>query len=453
MDAKFHYLLWREQDRELTKQGLQSIYRENLRRVPTLVLTQIIGIPVDQEENRRLQKKYQERIADCEEQIKDFKAVEIFEKRYKSEYRPSSNQDTIKLLRDVMDFREPEKENGAYSVDEEALAKIDHPIVPLIIQHRKASKQLSTYLLPYSDQGEKSLIWPDGLLHPIINPFGTLSNRTSSEEPNIQNQQKRNPEAKEIRKQIIPPPGHLVVSIDYGQIQARGIAMASKDKVFVKALWERYDIHTEWTERISRAYPSRIGGKKNFTDKKVMKAFRSDVKNQWTFPLFFGARLESVSEYLHVPVDIMEPLYDEFWNTFSGVKDWQDRLLKEYEETGVVQHLDGRLNRAPLSPNQIFNLPIQGVEAQIVLDAMNRLSEKATDTGDMYYQANLEIHDDLEFFLPENKVEGYVQEIVTDMLAADFDFINVPLTVEVGVGENLLEVEDVLEASSDTWRK
>ena len=64
-----------------------------------------------------------------------------------------------------------------------------------------------------------------------------------------------------------------------------------------------------------------------------------------------------------------------------------------------------------------------------------------------------EIHDDLSFILPLEKLDDYVEEIVTEMLVVNFDFINVPLTVEVSIGENLLEMEEVLIASSDTWRK
>jgi DNA polymerase I-like protein with 3'-5' exonuclease and polymerase domains len=81
------------------------------------------------------------------------------------------------------------------------------------------------------------------------------------------------------------------------------------------------------------------------------------------------------------------------------------------------------------------------------------LSERATKTGDLYFQPNLEIHDDLTFILPTKGIDDYVEKITTDMLKVDFDFINVPLTVEVAMGENLLEMQEVLVASSDTWGK
>lgn len=443
MDSRAHCYLWLAQDAELSVLGLQSVYRENLRSIPTLVLTQLKGVPVSQTEVNKLRTKYEARVADARAEIADQPEVKKFEQREGKTYNPGSNPDTVTLLRDIMKRREGKQENGRYSVEEDVLKLIDAPISTALLKFRKATKRLSTYVEPYART------WPDGLLHPIINPSGTISNRTSSEEPNIQNIPKRDPEAKEVRRQIVAPEGYLYCAIDYGQIQARGIAMMSRDKAFCKSLWERYDVHTEWAERISRAYPARVGGKQNFTDKAVMKAFRTDIKNQWTFPLFFGAQLPGVSQFLEIPERALKREFDLFWEVFHGVKDWQESLLKIYRQEGIVRHLDGRLNRAPLSQNQIFNYPIQGVERQIVLDGMNRLSEKEVSE----YQAPLEIHDDLTFLFPERDIDRYVEEAVTQMLDCRFDFINVPITVEVSIGENLFDMEEVLVAASDTWKR
>src|SRR5262249_26087596 len=143
-----------------------------------------------------------------------------------------------------------------------------------------------------------SVIYPDKLVHAQFNTFFAETGRLSCEDPNLQFFPKREEATRELRLPISAPPGCYVLAIDYGQIEARVIAMFTKDKNFVKSLWERYDVHMEWAERLSRAYPNRVGGSKNFTDKKVMKNFRTDIKNQWTFPLFFGAKLESAAGFL-----------------------------------------------------------------------------------------------------------------------------------------------------------
>lgn len=445
LDAKTHCMLFLAQRERLAVEGLQKVYEENRRSIPTLVMSQIKGINIDQGENKKLDDEYNERIAQAVDDISALPQVVKFRNKKGQKLNPTSNDDVAEFLHHIgyHDFE---------SVDETDLKKLEHPIVEPLLRLRKASKLLSTYIVPYSKKS--GFLWPDGLIHTSFNAFGTVTNRTSTEEPNTQNIPKRNPESKRVRKMIRSKNG-LVVSIDYGQIQARGIAMMSKDKVFVKSLWERYDVHTEWAERLAKRY-TRVMDR--YTHEKVpMKAFRTDIKNQWTFPLFFGSDLRARAEQLMIPEDQLKPEYELFWKTFSGVKDWQDDLLAIYKKKGLVKHLDGRLNRAPISLNQVINYPIQGVERQIVMNAMNKLSEYAFETGDINYQPNLMIHDDLTTMFEDpaaiDDIDKYIEVYVTKMLEVDFDFINVPLTVEVSIGEDMYEMEEVLVASSDTWRK
>lgn len=240
----------------------------------------------------------------------------------------------------------------------------------------------------------------------------------------------------------------VFLEADYGQIEARVIAMFSRDRVFTKALWERYDVHQEWAEKLAHAYPDRIGGKKNLNDKAVMKAFRGDVKNQFTFPLFFGATLRKSANELRIPMEVVQPIYDEFWKTFDGVKQYQDRMEREYKRKGYVECLTGRRRRAPLSYNQLINSPVQGTASDIVVDGMNRLSE----TEEWHLQANLNIHDSLVFEIEDDKLEDHVEVIVKEMLNCRYPWINVPLTVEVSIGyENWQDMTPAGTFSSDEW--
>jgi DNA polymerase-1 len=240
----------------------------------------------------------------------------------------------------------------------------------------------------------------------------------------------------------------VFLEADFGQIEARVIAMFSRDRVFTKALWERYDVHQEWAERLAHAYPARIGGQKNLKDKETMKRFRTDVKNQFVFPLFFGATLRKASSELSIPMEVVKPIYDDFWKTFEGVKQYQDRMERDYKKKGYVECLTGRRRRAPLSYNQIVNSPVQGTASDIVVDGMNRLSE----TEEWYLQANLNIHDSLVFEIDDDKLDDHVEVIVREMLNCRYEWINVPLTVEVSIGyENWQDMEPVGTFSSDEW--
>lgn len=468
LDAKYHALLYKRQHSIIMKENLTMAYKFARRRVPAIVLAQIKGVPVSQKRAEKLYEKYSTRIHELEDSIANDKTVKKFETKYKQTFNPSSNADCVKLFYTMLGRKECEvydkkKKNvkpwlggvdgktkvNKISCDKEVLTQLEHPLADKILALRKPQKLLSTYVLPLMKGTDESKIYDDGKLHPIFNHTFTDTGRLSCEEPNMQNFPKRSDESKEVRCIIKPPKGHVVLSIDYGQIEARVIAMYTRDKRFCQALWERYDVHGEWAERIAYAYPQRVGGKAMLKDKKAMKDFRTDIKNQWTFPLFFGAQLASVSKYLHIPEDVLRPLYDAFWKEFEGVKSWQDNLIKFYEENGYVETFTGRRRYGPMNVNKVINSPVQGFTCEFVLDGMCRLSE----TGDPLLQPEIQIHDDLTWVaVPVDKVD-YVAEKALEILltpAPEFkDFICVPITLEMSVGEDWLNMEEIGVFSSD----
>jgi len=452
-DAKYHALLWEAQDVEIDNQGLREAYELALRSVSTVVLTQLKGLPVDQEEVARLQGKYKTVLEDTEAAILALPVIAEFKRLKGKEFSPFSNPDVLYVLRDILkrsEVRVKDKytQEYKYSADEGILEQIDHPLAKLLVKLRKFNKRKATYVDPLAEGSP--LLFPDGQLHAQFNTIFAETGRTSCENPNLQNFPKRDNDAKEVRKQIVAPPGCVALAFDYGQIEARVIAMFTKDKRFCKALRERYDVHFEWAERIAHVYPARVGGKKMLADKKAMKDFRTDIKNQWTFPLFFGARLESAAGYLDIPERVLRPLYEEFWEQFSGVKAWQEDQLDFYHENGYVECLTKRRRRGPLTTNQIFNSPVQGTAAAIVLDAMSRLSE----TGDEELQPEINIHDDFTYMrVPEKRVDDVAQKVITAMLSVPFSWVNVPITAEMSIGPDWLSMEEVGTYSSDEWFK
>lgn len=239
----------------------------------------------------------------------------------------------------------------------------------------------------------------------------------------------------------------VFTEFDFGQIEARVIAMASRDRSFSKALWDKYDVHAEWARKLALAYPDRVGGKKNLDDKSVMKTFRNEVKNQFVFPLFYGASLNKASNELGIPIDIVKPVYEEFWKTFSGVKDYQDRMQLQYKKFGYVECLTGRRHRAPLSYNQMINLPIQGTASDIVVDGMDRLSE----LNIWELQTVLPVHDSLLFEFDESDLDTNAEKIIKEMLGCKFEFISVPLTVEASVGRSWDIMEPMGDFDSYSW--
>lgn len=444
-DAKYHRLLFDQQTERLKAEGLFKFYRWHIRRAPTVVLTQIKGIPLDDAEARKQEAKLKSQLFGAAAAIAGDPDARLFKKECGTEFNPLSNDDTVKLFRDVLQLPNGRQRNGKYKVNEATLLTIKRPIAKRILEYKKPNKLLSTYIWTK----DSPIVYPDGRLHPILNINYAESGRLSSEDPNQQNIPIRDNEGKMVRKQIIAPPGYIGFSVDYGQIEARCIAMESQDKAFVKALWTGYDVHGEWATKLANVYPRAIGGEKFLDDKAALKKYRNaKVKGGWVFALFFGAQLETAARQVGVPAELCGDLYDEFWDTFKGVKEWQERIKRSFQKKGYIENLMGRRRRAPLTPNQIFNTGAQGLAADIVLDGMNKLSEQE----DWDLQPIMQIHDDFGMLFPEKRFDELAYTTVDTLMSVDYEFLNVPLLVECSVWSNLYEKQEAAIYRTDTWK-
>lgn len=454
LDAQYTFKLRQKQNTRLNQEGLVGVYREHIPPIQTTVITQLFGNEIDFDRVLEFDRKYSKRIKKLTRQIEGSKAVQKFEARFNKEFSPSSHQDVIMLFRDILKRDEGWDEEGKkYSMDDDALQKINSSLSRKIKEFRAVTGNKAKYVDPIHPDAGKC-IFPDGRVHPNLHIFFTATGRTSSSFPNEQYWPKRDEEYRDLRSVWEAEEDCYMVAIDQGQIEARVIQMAAKDKRYGQYLWDRHDIHMEWTERIAHAYPKRIGGKKFIKDKEAMKWFRNDVKNQWTFPLFFGANPYSVSKYLNIPIHIIDPLVDKFWEEFEGVKEWQEELEVFYNRRGYVECLTGRRRRAPISFNELINSPIQGTASEITIKAYSRLSRAAWEMDKWQFQARLEIHDELVFQIPKKTFEPDLEFICSHMLDCDhYPFINVPLCVEVSRGPNWYDQKTVTTIYSDDLGK
>jgi len=255
---------------------------------------------------------------------------------------------------------------------------------------------------------------------------------------NFQNFPKR--DNKEIRNIIRAPEGHLIVSCDYSQLEARCLAMASKDKVFCQAIWDDSDTHQKWAERLVYYSPQLKDKFPSKDPNKPLKGLRDDVKNMLVFKTFYGASKSSVAKHyieLGMSQEDIDLVFEEFWDTYKGVKEWQKTLLTYFDKYGYVKSLTGRKRRQPLSPNKVINFPIQSTASlDICLGAGNRLSNEAYIQNKPQYQYRINVHDDLTFYVPEKTLIDDITYIGYVMTQPIFSFINVPLEIEFSIGRN-----------------
>lgn len=321
----------------------------------------------------------------------------------------------------------------------------DNPLARAVLDYRAATKLVSTYIDPLEAALTSN---SDGLLHPSYTVLLTRTGRLSSNDPNIQNFPKR--KHKELRRQIRARLGHLFYALDYGQLEARIIAMASRDRVFCKAILEGFDVHSAWLDECLKIHPvyldhlaietNMVGG----DPKKIRKAGRDIIKTDFVFSSFFGSGSASIALRTKIPEDKVKQLQELFWNTYSDARNWIKDRRYEYETLGLSRTLTGRKRFDVLMGNEPLNNPIQGTGADIVIESMNAMAKMARDSGDMYFHPRINIHDDLIFELPEDldHATKYLDIIMPEMVKVRHDFQIVPLMVEARVGSNWADLEE-----------
>jgi uracil-DNA glycosylase family 4 len=427
LDSKYTSFLYEEQKYVIIKSKLKKIEKQQLKRIPPIVRTQLKGIAIDQPAVRRCQKKLGTTVEKLEEDMNNLDVVKEFVYR-EGGLNPNSTHDTTKIFRDYLKCTEGQR-GKRYSTDKEVLEQIDHPLAELLAEYRSVTTIKSTFIDKSRGDHPDTYIYPDGLIHTSLNTMFTKTGRLSSDRPNTQNFPKHGGH-KWLRQILIPPKDHAIVAFDYAQIEARVIAMFSQDDFLIKALWDRYDIHMEWAEKFAKAYPPLL------SDGKTMKDLRQDIKSNFVFASFYGAIAKTTAVRLGVPEIIVTGLLKEFWETFKGAKVWQRQLKRNYRDKGYVECLTGRRRHAPLSINKIINTPVQGTASDIVVDAMTRLSEFSVEQGRPQFQAIMNIHDDLTFYLPLDTLKEDVGLIAKQMVNVPFEWAHiVPIGVEVEKSE------------------
>ena len=468
MDTKWTDLLFHVQEPLVqSDSSARNEYERQMRLVPATVASQIKGLYISQQVSDQLNSDFISKISRLERQIHRTPEVEKYKSRF-GEFNAGSSDHVIRLMGEICKRDEIKKKGDKgedkFSGDESALSAIparEVPSAPLILEYRSVVKMKSTYIDPLNlkmrgktDNGGK-LIYDDGLVHTNYNTMLTGTGRLSSDDPNSQNFPKH--KYKEIRSQISAPPGYKFVACDYGAIEARVIAMASKDKRLVEAFWTGYDIHKDWGQRLYKLYPRILDRlEQEFKPKdeeSLFKVLRQEAKNNWVFPQFFGATYYSCAENLKVPEDICQELQVDFFKEFSGVKKWHEKVTEFYNQNGYVQVLSGRRRYGPLSANMIINTPVQGSAADIVNEGYSDLVVDSIVLEKPQYTPILNVHDDLSFYLPIDTLEEDIHHIARRMCGVKKRWINVPLLVEVEMGDDWYSLKEYKKFKSNEMFK
>ena len=315
----------------------------------------------------------------------------------------------------------------------EQLAAMGHEVPRLLIEYRELSKLKSTYVdaLP-------GFINPHtGRIHTSFNQTGAATGRLSSSDPNLQNIPVRTPRGETIRRAFVAPPGAVLLTADYSQIELRLLAHLSGDPAFVQAFERGGDIHRQ-TAAIIFGVPQ----------DRVTPEMRARAKTI-NFATIYGQGPFALSRQLGITQDEAKEFIKQYFTRFAGVRAWLDRTVAEARERGYVETLFGRRRYIPELKDRNFNIrafgertatnsPLQGSAADLIKIAMVRIAGALRDRG-LAARMILQVHDELVLEVPEEE-----QPVATELVKSHMEraaTLRVPLVVSIGVGTNWVDAK------------
>lgn len=445
MDVFMSYLLWRLYKGEVERNDkFKWVYEKMLKKsLKVFVESSVRGCDIDEEYLSDLEREYKEKIKRLEIELKNIAgSYGVGNIDLKSAKQVS---DLLYKRMELMVLKKTKTGMGA--TDEETLKELkEHDktgFVEKLLEHRKYMKLLSTYI-----EGMREYVI-GGKVHPRFFLHKTVTGRTSCSEPNVQNVPKR--EHKEVRNMFVVPEGYVFLANDYGQWEVRVVQMYARDKELGRAIWEGIDFHAEYTKVLTGLSE----------EDKEFKSARQDVKGGFTFASIYGAGIDTVTKSLwkrwlsrrfkkyEDAKEFVREVQRNFFERFSGLREWQERLRRDYERRGYIETLFGRRRRAQIAYTQLINTPVQSVASDFTLLSMVRAYEE------LGLLPVFMIHDDLTYVVREDEVEYIRKKIGRCMVDWEdvFEFVNVPIEVEQKIGKRWGELKDVGVVSSLDFKR
>lgn len=319
---------------------------------------------------------------------------------------------------------------GARSTDEEVLEKLaeDYPLPAKILEHRSLSKLKGTY----TDKLAQMANPRTGRVHTHYAQAVAVTGRLSSNDPNLQNIPIRTPEGRRVREAFVAPPGCVIASADYSQIELRIMAHISGDEALTRAFQEGQDVHRATAAEVFGVEVAQVSSEQRRYAKVI------------NFGLIYGMSAFGLAKALGIDNTAAKNYIQRYFERFEGVKRYMDDTRQSAKSKGYVETVFGRRLYLPEinSPNgprrggaerAAINAPMQGTAADLIKMSMVAV-QAALDDQERRTKMIMQVHDELVFEVPEAEVEWVRSEV--PRLMASVAELKVPLLAEIGVGPN-----------------
>jgi DNA polymerase-1 len=427
-DADITWQLKEHFEKELGKNEQRALLdKVELPLVRVLAAMELAGISIDVPYLNEMSKVFEQEATALEQRIFE-QAGETFNLASPKQLGPILF-DKLKLV------DKPKKtKTGQYSTAEEVLSTLAkyHPIVAHILEWRSVQKLNNTYVSALPEDVNATT----NRIHTVYNQAVAATGRLSSNHPNLQNIPIRTPRGQQVRKAFVAKDDeHVLMAADYSQIELRIIASLSEDPSMLAAFNNNEDIHAATAAKVF-----------DVTISEVSREQRSQAKTV-NFGIIYGVSAFGLSNQTTLTRKEAKALIEAYYESYPKLKAYMSQQVDFAREHGYVATVLGRrrylkdinsrnaIVRGAAERNAI-NAPIQGSAADIIKLAMLRIYDKMQHQN-FKAQMLLQVHDELVFECPKSELEALKHLVKTEMEAAYS--LQVPLTVDVGIGHNWLE--------------
>ncbi|WP_024866624.1 DNA polymerase I [Butyrivibrio sp. FCS014] len=350
------------------------------------------------------------------------------------EFNINSPKQLGEILFEKLGLPAEKKTKSGYSTAADVLEKLapDHSIVADILEYRGLAKLKSTYA-----DGLAAFIEEDNRIHTSFNQTITATGRISSTEPNLQNIPMRTELGRLIRKVFVPKDGYVFADADYSQIELRILAHMSGDQGLISAYHEGDDIHAITASKVFHV---------PFEEVTPLQRRNAKAVN---FGIVYGISSFGLSQDLSIPVGEAKEYMEKYFETYPGVRDYQNKVIAEAKENGYSVTMFGRRRPIPELKSGNFNLrqfgervamnaPIQGTAADIMKIAMINVFFRMK-REQLKSALILQIHDELVIETAPDEVEK-VTELLKDEMEKAVT-LAVPMEVDCHTGSDWYEAK------------
>ncbi len=418
-DAMATLLIYHKLRQKLEEQGAAHLLKEadevEFPFVNTLIAMERAGIKIDIDFFQQLEEKTQKRLQELTQKIYELAGMS---------FNLNSTKQLASVLFEKLHLPPLKKTKSGYSTDEITLQalKEKHPIIEYILEYRELFKLKSTYIDPLIKHAKKNEE------HRIFTSFvqtGTATGRLASKNPNLQNIPVKTELGRQIRYGFVAKEGHLLVGIDYSQIELRLLAHFSGDPALVEAFQQNRDIHLETAIRLF--------------GKAEAKAKRNIAKSI-NFGLIYGMGSRKLAQTLGIGTKEAKEIIESYFAAFPTVKSYLASIEQFAKEKGYVQTLLGRrryfdfaaANGAQMAAflREATNTVFQGSAADLIKMSMNKIHRTIKDEH-LPAAMLLQIHDELIFEIKEEYAKELAQEF-KEIMQTIYP-LRVPIECSVGI--------------------